>query len=435
MNKQCNGTRRRGITLVYVVLILPVMFGFCSLVADFGRVEAAKTELRRACDAAARAAACTLPQGSSAAQTQAIAVAAQNTVDGTALSLTNANVVIGSWNISSHNFVSGGTANNVTTYQAVQINGARTKANGNAIPLIFGAIIGMPTCNVTATSVAALITQSSSTTEYVSAHGNPWLSGEPAGTLASEPDTGYVSSSHRWKQDIANPGLVQAAAVAAGSSGNYTTPTDSSKVNWTDYSSSEPYDSPSGFVLSVTPGSVIQISVPLNSQNMANNQGYLGSGGGDTYANGDSAGTYTLLSDDAANPSLAQGTTTTSGSENGISNIIAPLNSVIGVFMDQKGATYGADSTQETSESNSPGTPSGLDFSTQTARDYTTIAPQLNQSFYVGNGQTSGGVSQTIVVPANTYELFLGTMDGHEWSNNLGGFTTSINQYEIEIVQ
>ncbi len=422
-------------TLVYVVLMIPVIFGFCSLVADFGRVEAAKTELRRACDAAARAAACALPQGSLAAQTQAIAVAGQNTVDGTALSLTSANVVIGSWNISTHTFVSGGTADNVTTYQAVQVNGARTKANGNAIPLIFGSIIGMPSCNVTATSVGALITQPSSTTEYVSAHGNPWLSGEPAGTLGSEPDTAYVSSTHRWKQDIANPALVQAAAQAAGSSGNYNTPTDSSKVYSTDYTNNEPYDSPSGFVLSVTPGSVIQISVPMNSQNMANNQGYLGSGIGDTYANGDDSGTYTLVSDEAANPSLAQGITTTSGTEHGLSNIIAPLNSLIGVFMDKNGATYGADSTQETSEPNAPATPSGLDFSTQTERDYTTIAPQLNQPFYVGNGQTSGGVTQTIVVPANTYELFLGTMDGHEWSNNYGGFTTTINQYQVEIVQ
>ena len=429
---------RRGMVMVYVIVSMVVMIGFCSLAVDFGRVQAAKTELRAAADAAADAAAACLPQGSSTAQSAAIAIAGKNMVDGTALSLTTSNIVIGSWNTSTRTFTSGGSADDVTTYQAVQVAASRSAANNNAIPLMFGTIIGMPTCNVTATAVAALMTQSSSKTQYVSAHGDPWLAGEPAGVTGSEPDTGYdnpsPNSTHPWKNDVANPGKVLAAVTAAGSSGTYTAPTDSSKVAWTDYSANEPYGSPSGFVVNVTPGSAIQISIPLTTQNLANNQGALTGGTGDTYANGDSGGDYTNVSDDAANPSNTQGTTTTSGSEHGISNIIAPLNSVIGVFMDKNGATYGADSTQETTESSAPGTPAGLDFSTQTARDYTAVAPKLNQTFYVGNGQTSAGITQTIIVPPNTYELFLGSMDGHEWSNNAGGFTTTITQYRIQLV-
>jgi Flp pilus assembly protein TadG len=414
------------------------MIGICSMAVDLGRVQSAKTELRAAADAAAVAAACALPQGTSAAQSAAIAVAAANTVDGSPLTLTNANITFGTWSNSTRTFVSGGTANNTTTFQAVQITAGRTKAGSNGIPLVFGQIIGMPTCNITATSVAALIAEPSSTTSYVPAHGDPWLAGQPAGTTASVPDPGYDNPSpntnHPWKYDVANPAKVAAAVAAAGSSGNYTAPTDSSKVTSTDYSANEPYDSPAGFAVTVTPGTIIQISIPLNTSNMANNQGILTGGTGDTYANGDSTGDYTPISDDAANASLAQGTTTTSGSEHGIANIITPLNSVVGVFMDKNGALYGADSTQETSESNPPGTPSGLDFSTQTARDYTTLAPKLNQPFYVGNGQTSTGVNQAIVVPANTYELFLGSMDGHEWSNNVGGYTATITQYQIQLV-
>ena len=425
--------------MVYVILSMVVMCGFCSLAVDLGRVQCAKTELRTAADSAARAAASCLPQGNSTAQSEAITIAAANLVDGTALTLTNSNIVIGTWNTSTHTFTSGGTANNVTSYQAVQVTATRTAANSNGIPLMFGTIIGMPTCNVTATVVAALMTQPSSTTQYVSALGNPWLAGEPAGTTASEPDPGYdnpsANNSHPWKYDVANPGKVASAVSAAGSSGTYTAPTDSSKVTSTDYSANEPYGSPSGFVVDVTPGSVIQVSIPINSQNMANNQGLLTGGTGDTYANGDSAGYYTNVSDDAANPSDPQGTTTTSGTEHGLSNIIIPLNSVVGVFMDKNGATYGADSTQETTEANAPTTPLGLDFSTQAARDYTTISPKLDQTFYVGNGQTSTGLSQTIIVPPNTYELFLGTMDGHEWSNNVGGYTTTITQYQIQMVE
>jgi len=425
---------RRGVVMVYVIIMMMAMVGFCSLAVDVGRVQAAKTELRAAADAAARAAACCLAQSSSAAQTAAIAIAAHNLVDGSPLILTTANVVIGSWSASAHTFTSGGSYNGSTTFPAIQITAGRTKANGNAIPLMFGIVIGMPTCNVTTTSVAAVMVQPSTTMQYVSSHGNPWLAGQAAGKTGSEPDTGYVSSTHPWKQDVANPAKVQSADSAAGSSGNYTAPTDSSKVNSTDYETGEPYASPSGFLLSVTPGSVIQITIPLTSQNMANNQGLLTSGSGDSYANGDIGGSYTLNSDDAANPTDAQGTLTTSGAEHGLSNIIAPLTSVIGVFMDQNGATYGADSSQETSEASAPATPAGLDFSAQTTRDYTSLSPKLNQTFYLGNGQTSTGVGQTIDVPANTYELFLGTMDGHEWSNNVGGFNTTIVQYRVQLV-
>ncbi len=78
--------------------------------------------------------------------------------------------------------------------------------------------------------------------------------------------------------------------------------------------------------------------------------------------------------------------------------------------------------------------PAGKDFSTQSERDYSSIEPDLRQSFYVGAGQTSLGDQQTIIVPSVATRLFLGTMDGHEWSNNQGGFTATISQFEIELV-
>jgi hypothetical protein len=304
-------------------------------------------------------------------------------------------------------------------------------------------VVGASTCDIHATSVAALVVQGTPSTQWVPAHGDPWLAGEPAGTEGSEPDDDYGSTrstsndTHPWEYDIANPSAVASAVAAAGGSGDYTVPADGSKVESTDYSTGEPYGSPSAFQLQVAPGSIIQVSIPENSSNQANNQGYLTSGSGQYYADGTGNGSVSYYSDDAANPSDAQGTTTTSGSEHGISNIIAPLNSAIGVFLDQNGATYGADSSQETSESNAPGTPTGIDFSDTTSPDYdyTTINPKLNQTFLVGTGQNTSGTQQTIVVPSNAHSLFLGTMDGHEWSNNVGGYTATITQYSIEIVK
>jgi Flp pilus assembly protein TadG len=413
--------KRRGVAFIYVLLTMTVLFGFLGLAVDIARAQAAKTELRRIADAAARAAVANLASGTSAAQTAAQDVAAQNTVDGAAITLADSDIVCGNWNSSTHTFTSGGTPSN-----AVEVFARRTTANGNPLTLIFGQVIGINTVDVWASSIAALVAVTNST-QYISAHGNPWLAGEPAGTKASEKDTGYADADHPWKEDIADPSAVASAESSDtdGSGSGYSAPTDGSKVNWTDYQTGEPYGSPSEFQLTVTPGSVVQISIPVNSSNEANNEGYGVGGTGNTYATGSMSGTYQYYSDDEANPSLAEGSTTTSGSEHGISNIIAPINSVIGVFLDQTGSTSGADS--ETA-------PTGIDYSASGAMDYTTMEPKLNQTFYVGDGQASG-VQQTIVVPNNAYALFLGTMDGHEWSNNVGGFTATITQYEINTVQ
>ena len=414
--------RRRGIAVIYVIVSFAVMVGFCSLAVDLGRVQTAKTELRRAVDAAARAGAAYLPQGTAAVQNAALSIASKNKVDNQFLTLNAADVQIGVWNKSTLAFSAGGTADNVTTFNAVQVTGRRTQANGNPIPLIFGSILGASTCDVKATAVAALMSVQAPQSVYISAHGNPWLAGEPAGTLGSVPDTGYdnpqPNNDHPWKYDIANPAVVDTASSVYA---------DSTKVESTDYSNGEPYGSPAAFTLTVAPGSVVQVSIPLDSDNMAVNWGYLASpGSGITYnADGVSNGSVAIYSDDAANPNLPQGSVTTSGSEHGMSNIATPINSVVGVFLNTTGGQV---------PDNQGAPPPGLDFSTQTERDYASIEPDLRQPFYIGSGQTSSGVQQTILVPANATTLFLGTMDGHEWSNNQGGFHATITQLQIELV-
>jgi Flp pilus assembly protein TadG len=414
--------RRRGIAVIYVVVALVVMMGFCSLAVDLGRVQTAKTELRRAVDAAARSGAAFLPQGTGAVQNAALAIASKNKVDNLFLALNASDVQVGVWNKSTQTFSTGGSPDYVTTFNAVQVTGRRTKANGNPIPLVFGSILGASTCDVKATAVAALISVQTPQSVYISAHGNPWLAGEPFGTLGSVPDNAYgkptPNNDHPWKYDIANPNDVDTSSTVYA---------DSTKVESTDYSAGEPYGSPAEFTLKVTPGSVLQVSIPLNSSNVAVNHGYLDTPGSDVtyYADGSSDGSVAIYSDDAANPNLPQGSVTTSGSEHGISNIATPINSVVGVFLNTSGG-------QVPDDQGTP--PPGLDFSTQTERDYTALEPDLRQSFYVGNGQTSSGIQQTIVVPAKATTLFLGTMDGHEWSNNQGGYHATITQFQIELV-
>lgn len=101
------------------------------------------------------------------------------------------------------------------------------------------------------------------------------------------------------------------------------------------------------------------------------------------------------------------------GPENGIANIKAPFDALLGVFLD---ASVPAD----------PG-PSMLTFDTQAARDYLTLSPQLCQTFFIGDGLTSGAVQQKVFIPAGATRLFLGVMDGEDWNNNLGSFCVNVN--------
>src|SRR5262249_44126196 len=74
--------------------------------------------------------------------------------------------------------------------------------------------------------------------------------------------------------------------------------------------------------------------------------------------------------------------------------------------------------------------PATLDFSSTNnvpgGVDYTTLAPALKQVFFIGDGQTSGGQKQRVIVPAGATRLYLGTMDGFEWTNNHGNLTIQV---------
>src|SRR5262245_49834078 len=87
--------RARGISLIYMLVYMTVLIAFCSLGVDLGRVQLAKTELRQAADAAARYGTKGIVDGTWLQKAKASA--AQNKVDGTAVTLANADVVTGNW--------------------------------------------------------------------------------------------------------------------------------------------------------------------------------------------------------------------------------------------------------------------------------------------------------------------------------------------------
>jgi Flp pilus assembly protein TadG len=375
---KCGQKRTRGMAMIYVLVSMTAMLGFCSLAVDLGRVQMVKTELRRAADAAARAACASLASGAtkSSIRTVAANMAAANSADGTSVAITkNTDVELINW-VGPGNF---SVVNSVNQANGVRVYCRRTKATSNAVSLTFASVLGASTCDVTASSIA--VNQTNTSTQTIGGHSNPWLAGEPTGTTASVPDAGYPSATHPWKYDIAGPN--------GGSAG-----------------SGEPYDSPVQVGFNVSPGATITFT------NTSGDVSNVPTGSPNYDPTGNNGSGVSIYNNDASN----------GVSEHGMSDVWAPLNSFLGVFL-----------TSSTPDGGTP--PPVLDFSTQAARDYTTLSPKTQQIFYIGDGQTSSSTQQSIVVPQGATRFFLGTMDGHEWSNNSGSFTATITQTNIALVQ
>lgn len=102
------------------------------------------------------------------------------------------------------------------------------------------------------------------------------------------------------------------------------------------------------------------------------------------------------------------------GNENGIADLKAPISSLIGVFLSD-------------AQPNTMGTPPAkLDFTSAKSRNFSKLSPQLRQPFFIGDGKRSNGNMQKFVVPAGATRLYVGSMDGQQWSDNAGGFSVTI---------
>ena len=102
-------------------------------------------------------------------------------------------------------------------------------------------------------------------------------------------------------------------------------------------------------------------------------------------------------------------------SNDGIAGMNAPVDALVGVFLDSTQPSLSA-------------APAGLDFSAAGGLSFASLSPGLKQVFFIGDGLTgngSGGVQQ-FIIPTGTTRLFLGTADGFGWFNNSGSFSVSI---------
>ncbi|HEY8666797.1 MAG TPA: pilus assembly protein TadG-related protein [Tepidisphaeraceae bacterium] len=156
--KRFHTARNRGISLIYLTVTMVMLLGFSSLAIDYGRVQCVKTELQSAADAAARAAANNLPNGVTAVQNAAVAVAASNTADGSTVTLDATNdVEFGTWSNSASTFtVLTGAAR--STANAVRITARRVASRSTGVTLSMTRTFGLASCDVSATCIGLLTT-------------------------------------------------------------------------------------------------------------------------------------------------------------------------------------------------------------------------------------------------------------------------------------
>jgi hypothetical protein len=95
-------------------------------------------------------------------------------------------------------------------------------------------------------------------------------------------------------------------------------------------------------------------------------------------------------------------------SYNGISGITNfPARGLIATF------------TSDTEPSNPA--PASLDFGI-IGTNFTSLAPQLNQLFFIGAGVAASGLGQTIIVPPGATRLYLGFVDGYTYQDTPDGY-------------
>lgn len=145
--------RRRGTILVLSAILLVIMLVFIALSVDVGYMYSVKARLQNAADAAACAAAIATPDGASAARAAAIEFAHKNRAYADEFTVGNADVDFGTWDEDTATFTKV-TGLNEDGASVVRVTCRRTQADGNQVPLFFGAILGPSYADIVATATA-----------------------------------------------------------------------------------------------------------------------------------------------------------------------------------------------------------------------------------------------------------------------------------------
>lgn len=242
--------RRRGMMIVYLIVILSIIFGLASLAVDYGRVQIAKTQLQIATDAAVKWAAKSATGAKAELHARATDAAGDNKVNGETPVYALADVEIGAWNAVTRTFTANAAPNN-----AVRLTGT------HVVPLMFGGVIQKPFVTIRASAVARRM----STGGMIGLNGITVKNNVFVGSYNSTVTTTPTESTAQGNATISSNGTIQAdnngvimGSVAYGPSGSvdvkrWTVTGDTTQLRDVVTAPSEPAWSPTG-----NPGSVPQ---------------------------------------------------------------------------------------------------------------------------------------------------------------------------------
>lgn len=108
------------------------------------------------------------------------------------------------------------------------------------------------------------------------------------------------------------------------------------------------------------------------------------------------------------------------GSFGGISGYLGTQGALVGLFLDDDIPNGVAPSTLNFSNA-------GLGV------DFLSLAPDLGQVFFIGDGVTSGNVFQEFIAPAGTTRFFVGITDAFGFNGAPGAFDDNDGSYRIRI--
>jgi Putative Flp pilus-assembly TadE/G-like len=365
----------RGVTMIYALVIMVAMCMLMSLAVDYGHAQVVKTELRRAADASARAAAQYIYSDHPTGVAAAVDVASRNLADALPVTLSPAtDIQYGNWNVNTKVFTQ--------TNNTPQVNAVRVVAHRTGVPMMFASVLGRNTCDVQAESIF-MATQPISANQTIAATANPFLAGMPAGSTASE---------------INPENTVNYAGTA-----------------------SNPRNSP------------LQVNIPISEGAAVTFDSISGTASHNptlqqVNPDGDLSETvgHNNVSTDATNnygPTMY--------SQNGIGDAWIPINAVVGVFLDDNqpntSAAPSAVTDPDTGISNDFRDPNSSDF-IHSLKDFNTLKPPLKQIFFIGDGLNKNGQHQQFVAPKGATRLYLAMMDYYNWANNVGTRDMQINE-------
>ena len=145
---------RQGSVTVTSALLMIFLLGMVAFVVDIGNLCLVTTQAQAVADAAALAGARGLAISPAQVRSNAKTCANQNSANGNAITLQDANVVLGTWNTSTSTFtVLTGSAESSAT--AVQVTVPLTAANSNPVTLFFARVFGLTSSDVTCSATAA----------------------------------------------------------------------------------------------------------------------------------------------------------------------------------------------------------------------------------------------------------------------------------------